>query len=128
MQHIEEQRLKHIRRVTPSRKVECLKAAEGECVFGVVEEKSMLTAACPTLQAVLHRPDDVGEIGNGSLLGLQHVHALDRIPQLALLFEIEPVTLFIALDKHTEEAEEKLQVLFAGVERKWVDCEVARLL
>ena len=37
-----------------------------------------------------------------------------RIPQLALLLEVQPVTLFIAFNEHTEEAEEKLQVLFAS--------------
>ena len=109
-------------------KVEGLEAAERERVFGVVEEESVLPAARPAMQAVLQLADDVGEVGDGSLLRLQHVYPLDRIPQLALFFEVEPVTLLIALDEHAEEAEEELQVLFGRRERERVDGEVARLL
>ena len=52
------------------------------------------------------------EVRDGALVRLQHVHALDGIPQLALFFEVEPVTLLVALDQHAEEAEQELQVLF----------------
>jgi hypothetical protein len=41
-----------------------------------------------------------------------------RIPQLALFFEVEPVTLVVAFDQHAEEAEEELQVLFRGRQAK----------
>ena len=37
-----------------------------------------------------------------------------RVPQLPFFFEVQPVTLVRSLDKHTEEAEEKLQVLLGG--------------
>ncbi len=66
------------------------------------------------MQTLLQLADDVGEVGDGALLRLQHVHALDGIPQLALFLEVEPVTLSVAFDQHAEEAEEKLQVLFAS--------------
>ena len=128
MQNVEEQWLQHIRRIAPASKVEGLKAAEGERVLGVVEEKSMLAAARPAMQAVLQLADDVGKVGDGALCRLQHVHALDGIPQLALLFEVEPVTLLVALDQHAEEAEEELHVLFGLRERERIDCEIARLL
>src|ERR1700739_2458309 len=128
MENVEEQGLQNIRRVSPACKVECLEAAERKRILGVVKQESVLAAARPALQAVLELADDVGEAGNRSLLRLQHVHAVDRVPQLALLAELEPVTLFVALDEHAEEAEQELHVLFAGIERERVDGEVAGLL
>jgi hypothetical protein len=62
------------------------------------------------------------------LAGLQHVNALDRIPQPAFIHEVEPVTLLVALDEHAEEGKEKLQVLFGLRQRERVDGEVSRLL
>lgn len=62
MENIEEQWLQDIGRVAPPCKVECLEAAEGQSIFGVVEQEPVLTAACPALQAVLQFSDDIGEI------------------------------------------------------------------
>jgi hypothetical protein len=90
-----------------------LEAAERERVLGVIEEESMLPAARPAVQALLQLANDVGEVRHSALLGFQHVQPLDRIPQLALFFEVQPVTLLVTLDEHAEEAEEELQVLFA---------------
>ena len=92
------------------------------------KRKPYWPAAGPTVEPVLQLADDVGEIGDGSLLRLQHVNPLDGIPQLAFLFEVEPVSLLVALDEHAEEAEEKLQVLFGRRKGERIDGEVARLL
>ena len=70
------------------------------------------------MQAVLQLSDDVGEVGYCALLWLQHVHPLDGIPELALFFEVQPVTLLIALDQHAEEAEEELQILFGRLQAR----------
>ena len=96
MQDVEEQWLQHLGRVAPSGEVECLKAAERKRVLGIVEEESVLTALRPTVQPLLQFSDDVAETGNSSLRRLQYVNALNRIPQFALLLEVEPVTLLIA--------------------------------
>ena len=72
--------------------------------------------------------DDIAEARNRALFRLQHIDPLDCIPKPALFLEVQPVTLLIALDQHTEEAEEKLHILFGGSEREWIDREVARVL
>src|SRR5208282_5532426 len=72
--------------------------------------------------------NDVPKIRNRALVRLQYVHPLDRIPQPAFFFEVQPVTLFVALNEYSEEAEEKLQVLFGVRQREGVDCEVPRFL
>ena len=128
VENIEQQRLQDLGRVAPAGEVEGLEAAERKRVFGVVEKKAILPAPRPPMQPLLQLADNVAEVGDGALFRLQHVHPLDRIPQLALFFEVEPVTLLIALNQHTEEAEEELQVLFARCKRERVDREVARLL
>ena len=61
-------------------------------------------------------------------LGLNDVHVLDGSPQLAFLFEVELVTLALALDQHAEEREQELQVLFGWLQRERIDAKVARLL
>ena len=88
----------------------------------------MLAAARPTLQAVLQFSDDIGEIGDRSLFWLQYIYPLDRVPELALFLEVEPVTLLIAFNEHPEKAKQELQILFAGFKRERVDGEVARFL
>ena len=129
MQNIKQQWLQAHRAHRPSRaKLKVWKLAERERVLGVVEEKSVLAAARPAVQPLLQLADDVAEVRDRALVRLQHIHPLDRVPQLAFFFEVEPVTLFIALDEHTEEAEEKLQVLFGLRQRERVDGEVPRLL
>ena len=80
------------------------------------------------MQPFLQLADNVAEVGDGALVRLQHVHPLDPVPQFAFFLKVEPVTLFCALDKHSEEAEEKLQVLLAVGQRERVDGEVACLL
>ncbi|MGA2351198.1 MAG: hypothetical protein ABSF70_12255 [Terracidiphilus sp.] len=79
------------------------------------------------MRAFLQFADDVGEVGNGSLCRLQFIHSLDRIPQLALFLEVDPITLFIALDEYANETEQELQILFGLRARKRFDGEVARL-
>ena len=112
MQNVKQQRLQNFRRIIPAVEVEGLKAGERKRVLGVVKEESILSAASPAVQAFLQLADDVAEVRDGALVRLQHVHPLDRIPQPAFFFEVEPVALVVALNEHAEEAEEKLQVLF----------------
>src|SRR5208282_1762771 len=72
--------------------------------------------------------NDVPKIRNRALVRLQYVNPLDRIPQPAFFFEVQPVTLFVALNEYSEEAEEKLQVLFGLRQREGVDGEIPRFL
>jgi hypothetical protein len=46
----------------------------------------------------------------------------------ALFFEVNSVTLLVALDEHPEEAKEKLHVLFRPGQGEGIDREIARLL
>ena len=70
------------------------------------------------MQPVFQFADDVGEVGEGALFRLQHVDAFDRFPQLALVFEVQPIALFVAFDQDAEEAEQELQVLFRRLEAR----------
>ena len=128
MQNVKQQRLQDLGRIVPAVEVEGLKAGERKRVFGVVEEEAVLAAACPAMQAFLQLANDVRKVRDGALGRLQHVHALDGIPQAALFFEVQPVPLFVALDQHAEEAEEELQVFLGLRQRERIDGEVARLL
>src|SRR3984893_11263112 len=65
---------------------------------------------------------------NRALVRLQHVDALDRVPQSAFLLEVDPVTLLVTLNQHAEEAEEKLQVLFGLRQREGDNGESPRSL
>src|SRR5208283_1184546 len=67
-------------------------------------------------------------IRNRALVRLQYVDSLDRVPQSAFLLEVEPITLLITLNEHTEEAKKKLQVLFSLRQRERVDGEIPCLL
>src|ERR1700730_6929073 len=128
MQNVKQEWFQNFRRVIPAVKVESLKARERKRVLGVVKEKSVLPTARPTVQAFLQLADDVGEVRNRALVRFQHVDALDCLPQAAFFLEVQPIPLFVALNEHVEEAEEKLQVLFALSQRERVDGEVSRLL
>ena len=92
-------------------KVEGLESLERKGVLGVIEEEAILTGASPAMQPVLQVADDIGEVGNGTLAWFKKVCALDCLPELALLFEVEPEAFIVPLDQHSEEAEEKMQVL-----------------
>jgi len=56
--------------------------------------------------------NDVAKVRDRALARLQHVDALDGVPQPPFFSEVQPIPLFVALNEHAEEAEEKLQVLF----------------
>src|SRR3984957_2791950 len=128
VQNIKQQWLQNLRRVIPTLEIERLKAGKRKRVLSVVEEKAILSATRPAVQAFLQLTDDVGKVRDRALAGLQHVDALDRIPEPAFLLEVDPVTLFVALNEHAEEAEEKLQIRFCPGQGEWVDGEVTRLL
>jgi len=66
------------------------------------------------MQPLFQFADDVGEVRDGTLVRLQHIHALDAIPQFPFFFEFEAVTLSIAFDQNAEERKQELQVLFCG--------------
>src|ERR1700689_4936853 len=80
------------------------------------------------MQAFLQLANDVPKVRDGALVRLQYVDALDRIPQSAFLLEVDPVTLLVTLNEYSEEAEEKLQVLFGLRQREGVDGEVPSFL
>src|SRR5208282_2611806 len=103
-------------------------AGERKRVLGIVEEESVLSAACPAMQTFLQLANDVRKVRDRALGRLQHVHALDGIPQPAFFLEVETVSLSVALNQHTEEAEQELQVLFRLWQRERIDSEIARLL
>src|SRR5208283_3674092 len=128
MQNIKQQWFQDFRRIVPSVEIERLKAFERKRVLGVVEEEAVLSTAGPAVQAFFQLADDVPKIRNRALVRLQYVNPLDRIPQPAFFFEVQPVTLFVALNEYSEEAEEKLQVLFGLRQREGVDGEIPRFL
>ena len=66
------------------------------------------------MQTVLQLADDVGEVGDGPLLRLQHIHALDSVPQLSFFLEVESVTLSVSFDQYAEEAEQELTFSSVG--------------
>src|ERR1039458_8219542 len=128
VQNVKQQRFQDLGRIVPAVEVEGLKARERQRVLGVVEEEAVLAAACPAMQAFLQFANDVRKVRDGALGRLQHVHALDGIPQAALFLEVQPVPLFVAFDEYAEEAEEELEVFLALRKRKRIDREIARLL
>ena len=95
---------------------------------GVVEQKPVLTGFRPPVESLFQFTDDVAQARNRALFRLQHIDPLDSIPKPALFLEIHSITLPIALNQHTEEAEEELRILLGGSEREWIDREVARVL
>src|SRR5579863_3605918 len=128
MQNIKEQWFQNLGRVIPAVEVKRLKAFERKRVLSVVKQKSVLSTAGPAVEAFFQLANDVPKIRNRSLVRLQYIDALDSVPQPAFLFEVDPVTLLVTLNEYSEEAEEKLQVLFGLRQREGVDGEVPRFL
>src|SRR5580692_11583774 len=128
VQNIKQQWFQDFRRIVPTVEIERLKAFERKRVFGVVEEEAVLSTAGPAVEAFFQLANDVAKVRDGALVRLQYVDALDRVPQSAFLFEIDPVTLLVTLNEHAEKAEKKLQVLFGLRQREGVDGEVPRFL
>src|SRR5271165_6732903 len=128
MQNIKEQWFQNLGRVVPAVEIERLKAFERKRVFGVVKQEAVLSTAGPAVEAFFQLANDVAKVRDGALVRLQYVNPLDRVPQSAFLFEVDPVTLLVTLNEHAEEAEEKLQVLFGLRQRERVDGEVPRFL
>jgi hypothetical protein len=75
-------------------------------IFGIVENKPVLTGLRPTMQAFFQFADDVNEVGKGALVGLENVHPFDGFPQLPFFLEIEPTTWIRSFDEHTEQRDE----------------------
>src|SRR5271166_1392383 len=128
VQNIKQQWFQDFRRIVPAVEIERLKAFERKCVLSVVKQKSVLSTAGPAVEAFFQLANDVAKVRDGALVRLQYVNPLDRVPQSAFLFEVDPVTLLVTLNEHAEEAEEKLQVLFGLRQRERVDGEVPRFL
>src|SRR5271166_3005003 len=128
VQNIKQQWFQDFRRIVPAVEIERLKAFERKRVLGVVEEEAVLSTAGPAVEAFFQLSNDVSKVRDCALVRLQYVDALDRVPQSALLFEVDTVTLLVTLNEHAEEAEEKLQVLFGLWQGERVDGEVARFL
>src|SRR5208337_2041864 len=128
MQNIKEQWFQDFRRIVPAVEIERLKAFERKRVLGVVEEKAVLSTAGPTVEAFFQLTNDVSKVRDCALVRLKYVNPLDRIPQPAFFFEVQTVTLRVALNEHAEEAEEKLQVLFGLSQRERINGEVPRFL
>src|SRR5580693_8536020 len=128
MQNIKQKWFQNFGRVIPTVEVKRLEAFERKRVFGIVEEEAVLSTAGPAVEAFFQLADDVPKVRDRTLVRLQHVDALDRVPQSAFFFEVDTVTLLVTLNEHAEKAEEKLQVLFGLWQGERVDGEVARFL
>src|SRR6202167_2567849 len=128
VQNIKQQWFQDFRCIVPAVEIERLKAFERKRVLSVVKQKSVLSAAGPTVQAFFQLANDVAKVRDGALVRLQYVNPFNRIPEAAFLLEVEPVTLLVTLNEHAEKAEEKLQVFFGLRQREGVDCEVPRFL
>src|SRR5271170_4746277 len=128
MQNIKEQWFQDFRRIVPAVEIERLKVFERKRVLGIVEEEAVLSTAGPAVEAFFQLSNDVSKVRDCALVRLQHVDALDSVPQSAFLFEVDTVTLLVTLNEHAEEAEEKLEVLFGLWEGERVDGEVPSFL
>src|ERR1700676_5073891 len=128
VQNIKQQWFQDFRCIVPAVEIERLKAFERKRVLSVVKQKSVLSAAGPAVEAFFQLANDVAKVRDGALVRLQYVDALDRVPQSAFLLEVQPVTLLVTLNEYSEEAEEKLQVLFGLRQREGVDGEVPSFL
>src|SRR5260370_20572245 len=121
MQNIKQQWFQNLGRVIPTVEVKRLKTGERKRVLSVVKQESVLAAAGPAVEAFFQLANDVSKVRDGALVRLQHVNPLDRIPKPAFFFEVQTVTLLVALNEYAEEAEEKLQVLFGLRQREGID-------
>src|SRR5580704_8889587 len=128
VQNVKQEWFQDFRRIIPAVEIKCLKALERKRVLGVVEEEAVLSTAGPAVEAFFQLSNDVSKVRDCTLVRLQHVDALDRVPQSAFLFEVDTVTLLVTLNEHAVAAEEKLQVLFGLWQGERVDGEVARFL
>src|SRR5580658_9510353 len=128
MQNIKQQWFQNLGRVIPTVEVKRLKTGERKRVLSVVKQKSVLSAAGPAVEAFFQLSNDVSKVRDRTLVRLQYVDALDRVPESAFLLEVDTVTLLVTLNEHAEEAEEKLQVLFGLWQGERVDGEVPRFL
>src|SRR5208282_2722001 len=124
VQNVKEKWFQDLRCIVPAVEIERLKAFERKRVLGVVKEESVLSATSPAVEAFLQLANDVPKIRNCALVRLQYVDALDRIPQPAFFFEVQTVTLLVALNEHPKEAKQELQVLLGLRQREGVDGEV----
>src|ERR1700684_3503330 len=127
MQDIEQQGFQHVRRVSPAHEVEGLKTPERQGIVGVIKE-TMLAIFGPTVQPFLQFTDNVAEAGHGALSRFQRIDPFNSVPELPLFLKVQPIALLVSFDQHAKEAEEKLLVFFAGIEREWIDREVTRVL
>src|SRR5271166_5607389 len=128
MQNIKQQWFQNLGCVIPTVEVKRLKTGEGKRVLSVVKQESVLTAAGPAVEAFFQLANDVSKVRDRALVRLQYVDALDSVPQPSFLFEVDPETLLVTLNEYSEEAEEKLQVLFGLWQGEGVDGEVPRFL
>src|SRR5580692_2873480 len=128
VQNIKQQWFQDFRRIVPAVEIERLKAFERKRVLSVVKQKSVLSTAGPAVEAFFQLANDVAKVRDGALVRLQYVNPFNRIPEAAFLLEVQPVTLLVTLNEYSEEAEEKLQVLFGLRQREGVDGEVPRFL
>src|SRR5579859_7687026 len=62
MEDVKQKWLQNLRRISPAGEVEGLETAEGQSVFGIVEEEPVLSMPGPAVQTVLQLAQDVGEI------------------------------------------------------------------
>src|SRR5579864_9452432 len=128
VQNVKQQWFQDLRRIVPTVEIERLKAFERKRVLSVVKQKSVLSTAGPAVEAFFQFANDVAKVRDGALVRLQYVNPFNRIPEAAILLEVDPVTLLVTLNEHAEKAEEKLQVLFGLRQREGVDGEVPRFL
>ena len=62
VQDVEQQRFQNLGRISPAGEIEGLETAEGQRVFGIIEEESVLPLPGPAVQPVLELAQDVGEV------------------------------------------------------------------
>jgi len=125
VQDVEEQRLQHIRRIAPTDEVEGLEVRKRKRVIRVVEEEAVLPMLGPAMEPFLELTDDLRESGKRALFRFDHIHVLNSSPELTFFPEVEPVPLTCSLDQHPKERKQELQVLLRGLQREWIDAEVA---
>src|SRR6202041_810119 len=114
MQDVEEQRFQEFRVLAHALEIEALKARERNRVFGVVEEKSELSASGPfgkTARNVV--PERIRQHAKSAQRWIYCIQVLYLVEEIALGGRIE-LAHPLSLDQHFQEEGEEIEILFRG--------------
>ncbi len=124
VKNVKQQRFEHVGSAGESFEVERLKGLEGKRVRDVIKYISVLAVLGPLMQPLFQLADDRGKRGYRALTGIDDVHVLDGIVELAVFLEVHLVAALVAFDQHSEKRKQKVQVFLRWWQGKRIDSEV----